>query len=180
MRRGEALGLRWQDVNWDRGTAHIVQTVAPDKNSRGEPVIQERTKTKASARTVRLTADTLAMLREHRKQWAERKIAAETWADHDLIVCTAKGTPINPNNVSRSFELIVQRAGVRRIRVHDLRHSHATMLLRQGVAAKIVSERLGHASIGITLDTYSHVLPDMQDTAADAMSAIMAGGKIQA
>ena len=188
MRRGEALGLRWSDINWQRGTAHIVQTVSPDISSRGEPVIQARTKTAAGARTVKLSGATLAALKEHRKQWAARKIAADTWADHDLIVCTVRderhrpngGMPINPNNVTRSFDVIVKRAGVRRITPHGLRHTHATMLLRQGVPAKIVSERLGHASIGITLDTYSHVLPDMQDTAADAMDSIMAGGKIQA
>jgi len=188
MRRGEALGLRWSDINWQRGTAHIVQTVSPDISSRGEPVIQARTKTAAGARTVKLSGATLAALKEHRKQWAARKIAADTWADHDLIVCTVRderhrpngGMPINPNNVTRSFDVIVKRAGVRRITPHGLRHTHATMLLRQGVPAKIVSERLGHASIGITLDTYSHVLPDMQDTAADAMDTIMAGGKIQA
>jgi integrase len=180
LRRGEALGLRWQDMNWERGTAHIVQTVAPDKSSRGEPIIQDRTKTKASARTVRLTPDTLALLKEHRKRWAERKVAAETWADHDLIVCTSKGTAVNPNNVTRSFDLIVKRAGLRRITPHGLRHTHATMLLKGGVSAKVVSERLGHASIAITLDTYSHVLPDMQDAAADAMSAIMAAAKVQA
>ena len=180
MRRGEALGLRWSDVNWERGTAHIVQTVAPDKSNRGEPIIQDRTKTKTSARTVRLTPDTIAHLKEHRKRQAERRLAAAAWADHDLIVCTGKGTPINPNNVTRSFDAIVKRAGLRRIRVHDLRHTHATMLLRSGVHPKVVSERLGHASIAITLDTYSHVLPDSQDAAADAMSALLARVKEQA
>jgi integrase len=180
MRRGEGLGLRWQDVNWERGTAHIVQTVSPDISSRGEAVIQARTKTKAGARTVKLSGATLAALKEHRTRWLERRMAAETWADHDLVVCSSKGTPINPNNVTRSFDLIVRRAGLRRITPHGLRHTHATMLLRQGVPAKIVSERLGHASIGITLDTYSHVLPDMQDTAADAMDSIMNGAREQA
>ncbi len=180
MRRGEGLGLRWQDVNWERGTAHIVQTVSPDISSRGEAVIQARTKTKAGARTVKLSGATLAALRERRTRWLERRMAAEMWTDNDLIVCSSKGTPINPNNVTRSFELIVRRAGLRRITPHGLRHTHATMLLKQGVPAKIVSERLGHASISITLDTYSHVLPDMQDTAADAMDTIMNGAREQA
>jgi integrase len=180
MRRGEGLGLRWQDVNWERGTAHIVQTVSPDISSRGEAVIQARTKTKAGARTVKLSGATLAALKERRTRWLERRMAAETWTDNDLIVCSSKGTPINPNNVTRSFELIVRRAGLRRITPHGLRHTHATMLLKQGVPAKIVSERLGHASISITLDTYSHVLPDMQDTAADAMDTIMNGVREQA
>lgn len=180
MRRGEGLGLRWKDINWERGTAHIIQTVAADISSRGEPIILARTKTAAGARTVKLSSATLALLKDHRKAWAERKIAAETWADHDLIVCTSKGTPINPNNVTRSFDLIVKRAGVRRITPHGLRHTHATMLLKQGVPAKIVSERLGHASVGITLDRYSHLVGDMQDTAADAIDRIMASGNASA
>lgn len=169
MRRGEALGLRWRDVNWDRGTAHIVQTVAPNKADRGRAMIQDRTKTLAGARSVRLTARTLAALREHRTAQVARRLAAADWQDHDLIVCTSKGTPINPGNVARSYDLLILKSGLRRIRVHDLRHTHATLLLLEGVAAKVVSERLGHASIGITLDLYSHVLPDMQDDAADAI-----------
>lgn len=175
MRRGEALGLRWHDINWERGTAHIVQTVAPNKADKGRAIIQARTKTLAGARSVHLTAQTIAALKEHRKAQLAVRLAASEWQDHDLIICTAKGTPINPNNVQRSFNAILKAAvlpdgsPLRRIRVHDLRHTHATLLLREGVQAKIVSERLGHASIGITLDLYSHVLPDMQEDAADAI-----------
>jgi len=169
MRRGEALGLRWRDVNWDRGTAHIVQTVAPNKADRGKALIQDRTKTLAGARSVRLTKRTIAALKEHRTAQLARRLAAPEWQDNDLIVCTSKGTPINPGNVSRSYDLLILKSGLRRIRVHDLRHTHATLLLLEGTPAKIVSERLGHASISITLDLYSHVLPDMQDDAADAI-----------
>lgn len=182
LRRGEALGLRWRDVNLDRGTAHIVQTVAPDKSAKGRAIIQERTKTNAGARTVRLTAATVAELREHRdRQTFARKAAGEAWQDHDLIITTATGGPINPGNVIRSFERIIAAATMpdgarlRRIRVHDLRHTAATLLLLAGTPAKVVSERLGHASISITLDLYSHVLPDMQDAAASAMDQILSG-----
>lgn len=177
LRRGEALGARWSDVNWERGTVHISQSVAPDKSNKGAAMIQERTKTATAARTVRLTADTLEALREHRTRWLERKLAAATWTEHDLIVCTGRGTPINPNNVSRSFAALVERGGVRRIRVHDLRHTSATLLLLAGTPAKVVSERLGHASIGITLDLYSHVLPSMQDDAALAISRILGNAR---
>lgn len=173
LRRGEALGLRWKDVNWDRGTIHVVQTVIADKSNKGTAIVQSRTKTKTGSRTVRLTPDTLDVLKTHRKEQTARRLASPEWVDNDLIVCTSKGTPVSPANVSRSFERLVALAGVPRIRVHDLRHTSATLLLRAGTAAKVVSERLGHASIGITLDTYSHVLPDMQDTAADAMSTIV-------
>lgn len=172
MRRGEALGLRWRDVNVERGTAHLVQTVAPDKSNRGRAIIQDRTKTLAGARSVRLTARTLQALKDHRSGQIQRRLAASQWQDNDLIVCTSLGTPVNPNNVSRSFDAIVKAAGLRRIRVHDLRHTSATLLLLAGTPAKIVSERLGHASVGITLDLYSHVLPDMQADAATAMDGV--------
>jgi integrase len=172
MRRGEALGLRWQDINWERGTAHIVQSVRAGIH-KGEAIIQERTKTNAGARTVRLTGRTVAALKEHRKAQLQKRMAASQWEDHDLIICTSKGTPLNPTNVRKHFDPLVTRAGLRRITPHGLRHTHATMLLRQGVHPKIVSERLGHASIGLTLDVYSHLLPDSQTVAADAIDTIM-------
>ena len=171
MRRGEALGLRWRDINWERGTAHISQSVRAGV-AKGEAVIQPRTKTSAGARTVKLTARTLTVLKAHRTAQAERRLAASFWHDHDLILCTGKGTPFNPGNIRKRFDALVERSGQPRITPHGLRHTHATMLLKQGVPAKIVSERLGHASVGITLDTYSHVLPDMQDSAADAVETI--------
>lgn len=179
MRRGEALGLRWRDVSLERGTAHIVQTVASDKADRGKALIQERTKTHAGARSVRLTARTIDALREHRTTQLERRIAATDWQDNDLIVCTGKGTPINPGNVGRNFNALLRDTGLRRIRPHDLRHTSATLLLLAGTPAKIVSERLGHATVGITLDLYSHVLPDMQADAASAMDDILDSATIE-
>ena len=176
MRRGEALGLRWRDINWDRGTAHISQTVIPDKHAKGTPVIQERTKTASGARSVRLSQETLALLRSHKVKQNSRRLAATDWRDNDLIITTGAGGPVNPNNVSRSFKAIVKRAGVREIKVHELRHSNASLLLLAGVPAKVVSEKLGHASISITLDTYSHLLPGMQDDAASRLSEIFREG----
>lgn len=173
MRRGEALGLRWKDVDLEKGTAHLVQTAVPDKSDRGKTILQARTKTNAGARTVRLTGQTLAALNEHRKVQLTRRLVAQEWQNFDLIVATGKGTPINANNVSRSFSRLTQKAKLPAIRVHDLRHGAATMLLLAGEQPKIVSERLGHANIGITLDLYSHVLPDMQERAAKAMSDLI-------
>lgn len=124
---------------------------------------------------MKLIHEALAVLAEHRdRQRFQRLTAGDTWQDHDLIVCTSLGTPVNPNNVTRSYNRLVILAGVPRIKVHALRHTAATLLLRAGVPIKIVSERLGHASVAITMDLYSHVLPDMQDAAAEAMSAILA------
>jgi integrase len=121
----------------------------------------------------------LEALKEHRAKQLERRLAAPEWQANDLIICTSKGTPVNPRNVMRSFNAIIAAATLgdgtplRRIRVHDLRHTSATLLLLAGTPAKIVSERLGHASVGITLDLYSHVLPDMQADAAAAMDGIL-------
>lgn len=173
MRRGEALGLRWQDVNWERGTVHIVQTVIVDTANRGAALIQHNAKTKTGARTVRLSLETVSLLKDYRKEWLEKKLAATAWIDNDLIVCRSKGTSINPNNVTRSFDVLVRLANVPDITVHGMRHTHATQLLKANVSPKIVSERLGHANVSITLDTYSHVLPDMQDTAAEAIDRIL-------
>jgi len=182
LRKGEGLGLRWRDVDLDRGTASIAQTVAADKANAGRVIIHPRAKTAAGARSVRLTPQTIAALNAHRKRQNAARLAASDWQDFDLIVCTSKGTPVNPGgNVNRSFDAIVKAARLpdgsplRRIRIHDLRHTAATLLLGAGVPAKIVSERLGHATVSITLDLYSHVTGDMQADAAARMGEIFAG-----
>ena len=174
MRRGEALGLRWRDINWQRGTAHIVQTVVADQMRRGASLIQERTKTKAGARTVHLTAEAIAAIEAQRFAWKRAKDASTAWQDTDLIVCTADGGPVNPSNIDRSLDAIARLAGVKRIKVHELRHTCASLLLLAGIPAKVVSEKLGHSSIAMTLDVYSHLAPSMQEDAAEAMSRILA------
>lgn len=175
MRRGEGLGLRWGDVDLVKGTAHLQQTTVSDKSNKGRAMIQPRTKTSAGARTVRLTPETLEVLKAHRAVWLAKQLASTDWQPTDLIVSTRDGGPISPGgNVSRAFDRLVELAKLPPIRVHDLRHTHATILLRGGVSAKVVSERLGHAKIGITLDTYSHLTGDMQDSAPVAISRLLA------
>lgn len=181
MRRSEALGLRWSDLNWrDDGkvSAHISQTVLADYSEGGRARIADQTKTAAGARSVLLTAETTSVLRTHMDaQKFVRKAAGDAWTDNDLIVCTAIGTPINPSNVKRNQARIMKHAGVSELTTHDLRHTAATTMLLAGVPIKIVSEKLGHASVTITMDIYAHVLPDMQDQAADAMDAALARGR---
>ncbi len=169
LRRGEALGVRWRDVDLDRGLLTVRQSVVA---SGGAPLVQEP-KSKAASRTVRLPAATVAALRAHRKSQAERQLAAAQWADTGLIFSTGAGKPINPRHVLRSFAAIVKRAGVPRISIHDLRHTHATLLLRDGVPVKVVSERLGHSQASITLDVYAHVMDDMQEQAVDSIGAAL-------
>ena len=118
---------------------------------------------------------TVEALRSHRaKQAKERLALGPAYNDHDLVCPRAGGTPWPPDMFSTAFAAFVRRSGVMLpFRFHDLRHSHATHLLRAGVHPKVVSERLGHAGIGITLDTYSHVMPGMQEHAARALNSIL-------
>ena len=169
LRRGEGLGLRWRDVDLDTGAAVVVQTVVADKQNRGAALIQKRTKTNAGSRSVRLTQTTIEALKEHRKVQNARRLAAPEWEDHGLIVCTGRGTPVNPANVSRSLDRLRRTANLPEIRVHDLRHSSATLLLSAGIPIKIVSERLGHTKASVTIDLYQHVIGGMQDDAAAAI-----------
>lgn len=125
---------------------------------------------------MRLSRRATVALRDHRKRQLEERIsAAGLWLDTGLVFPGEKGSIFNPSNLrNRSFKRIKATSGVREdLRIHDLRHTCATLLLSEDVNAKVVSEMLGHASIAITLNTYSHVLPDMQDTAADAMEAAL-------
>jgi len=181
MRRSEALGLRWSDLNWlenDRVTAHISQTAIADNTRGGRVLLTERTKTDAGARSVLLTAETVAALKRHKDAQAfTRKKAAGNWIEHDLIVCTSLGTPVDPNHIKRNQARIMNAADVSRLTTHDLRHTAATTMLLAGVPVKMVSEKLGHASVTITMDLYSHVLPNMQQMAADAMDSAVARGR---
>jgi len=127
-------------------------------------------------RRVRLTQRAVAALKDHRKrQLEERMRLVGLWQDHGLVFPNEIGSLLNPSNLrNRSFKRIKARSGVREdLRFHDLRHTCATLLLSEGVNGKVVSEMLGHASITITFNTYSHVLPDMQDSAAEAMEAAL-------
>jgi integrase len=167
MRQGELLALKWQDVDLEAGTVQVRRTLTKSGTSLllGEP------KTAKGRRKLKLTARATAALRAHRKrQLEERMQKAGLWQDQGLVFASEGGTLINPTNLrKRSFASLLERAGLPKIRFHDLRHTCATLLLGRGVHAKFVQELLGHANITITLDTYSHVLPGMGDQTARAM-----------
>jgi integrase len=132
-------------------------------------------KTARSRRTVPLPAVTLAVLREHRARMeaeAAARGAALSAADHGFM--SAVGTPIEPRNMNRSFKRLTARARLRGVRLHDLRHTCASLLLAQGVPARVVMETLGHSAIAVTMNTYSHVLPSLQREAADRMNDLLA------
>jgi integrase len=134
---------------------------------KGKGLMSLEPKTDRSRRQVSLAPDALALLAGLKaKQREERELSSVEWSESSFVFSHPDGTPFYPNTVSKKFSELVKKAGVPRLRLHDLRHTHATLMLKEGVNPKIVSERLGHASVVITLDTYSHVLPGLQEEAA--------------
>lgn len=178
MRRGEVLGLRWSDVDLDAGSLRITRTlITTDVQRKGSPGFAWGTpKTKKGRRTVALDPASVTALRQHRtRQLEERMALGANYADEDLLVCKLDGTPLHPKNLSYKFGRAAQAAGLPQIRLHDLRHSHATLALRAGIHPRVVQERLGHANVSITLDTYSHVDLAMQTAAAKLVAALITG-----
>ncbi len=169
MRRGEVLGLRWNDLDFDGAQLAIAQTLTTVGYS---DLIIGPPKTPRSRRHVYLDAQTIEVLREHQKrQREERLLVGPAWnSDSDLVFRDELGGMIHPDRFSRHFESVVRTLEVPRIRLHDLRHTYATLALKAGVHPKVVSERLGHATVGVTLDLYSHVVPSIARAAADVVA----------
>ncbi|MED0680652.1 tyrosine-type recombinase/integrase [Aneurinibacillus thermoaerophilus] len=163
MRKGEILGLRWKDIDLERGTLSVRQTFT--RAEKGHDF--QEPKSSSGLRSIALPPGTIEALRAHKIQQSKEKLkAGSLYQDVGMVVATSIGTPVLSRNLDRTWFRLMKKAGVPRIRFHDLRHTHATLMLKQGVHPKIVSERLGHSNIGITLDTYSHVLPGLQEAAA--------------
>jgi integrase len=170
MRRGELLALRWSDLSPDRRQARVVRSLQPTQAG----LVFEEPKTRRSRRTVVLPAFLDRYLDAQQQRQSERRLAAAagSWRELELVIDRGDGAPLNPDTLSIGWARFLQGRGLPKLRFHDLRHAHATLLLMQGVHPKIVSERLGHASIGITLDTYSHVLLSLQNDAANAFDTL--------
>ena len=164
MRRGEILALRWKDLDPALTCAQVRRTLHTTSGRLGfsEP------KTRRSRRAVALPAMLRPHLERHREEQDRRRSDSRSWQDLDLVVEGGNGGPLNPDTLSSRWRLFLRRSGLPHVRFHDLRHAHATLMLLQGVHPKVVSERLGHASVGITLDLYSHVLPSTQSEAVRA------------
>ena len=172
MRRGEILGLRWRDVDLDRGRLAIRHTII----SVAYKVRSSDAKTERSERVIDIDPRTVEVLRAHRV--AQRDIERDVgvgYQNNDLVFAKPDGRPQHPDIFSNAFERRVARTDVPRIRLHDLRHTHATLLLQAGVPPKVVSERLGHASVAFTMQVYAHVIPGMQADAAAAFGNLVFG-----
>ena len=172
VRRGELLGLRWQDVDLEGETIQIRQTAIKLKGGRLEFT---KPKTNSSVRLITIDDDVISILKKRRKAQKENKLklAGEYNNEHNLVFTKANGEPFNPRYVTRSFKKIAREVGLGQFRLHDLRHTHATLMLKAGVHPKVVQERLGHSSIRQTLDTYSHITPNMQREAVEKLKNSM-------
>ena len=173
MRRGELLGLKWADIDFDAGALSIRRSLHRGDTAR---LIEAEPKTQAGRRRITLPVATVESLRRHRTAQLEYRLSiGPAYDDRDYVFVNETGGHIHPNSLNRRFAQLTAKAGLPVIRFHDLRHTSATMLLAAGVHPKIVQERLGHSDIAMTLDRYSHVTSDMQQVAADAFDTALSG-----
>lgn len=173
MRRSEILALRWADV--DLIMAEISINRSMHRLQDGQSIFKSP-KTDRARRTISLSPSTCQVLREHLDNQADiRSKLGVPLTDNDLVFSQLDGSPLIPHSVTQAWRRMVNRLGLRGIRLHDLRHTHASLMLKQGIHPKIVQERLGHSSVQITLDTYSHVAPGLQEAAAKGFDDIVNG-----
>lgn len=176
LRRGELLGLTWSQVDLAAGVAHITQSLGGTQA--GMP-IYSTTKTPRSRRAIALPGLAVQALHHQRRQQEEyRKFLGSQYRDYGLVICLEDGRAWDLSNFEHTFRRKMDNLGFAGIRFHDLRHTHATLMLQAGVHPKIVSERLGHSQIAITMDTYSHVMPQMQREAAGQIDRLLGPGEI--
>lgn len=167
LRRGELLGLRWVDVDFTTGQLRVWQTL---QRVRGEGAVFGPPKSRRSRRVLTMPAVVVAALRGHQARQSDDKAAADgRWTESGLVFTTATGGHLEPRNLNTTFARLLGRAQVRPIRLHDLRHTCATLLLSRGVSPRMVMDILGHSQIAVTMNTYGHVIPAMQQEAAGQM-----------
>jgi integrase len=170
MRRGEAIGLRWNDVDLEGGRLSVRRALIPS----GREVIVSEPKTAKGRRVIALDPGTVGVLKaQAARQLDEQKEWDDAWVESGLVFTQENGAALDPETVTRHFRQAVKRSLLPLIRLHDLRHTHATLALQAGIHPKVVSERLGYATISITLDTYSHAIPAMQEEAAALIAGLV-------
>ncbi|MGF9909470.1 tyrosine-type recombinase/integrase [Brevibacillus porteri] len=168
MRQGEILGLRWSDIDFDNRNLTIQQTVNRHRE------IKDGAKTKKSVRSVALSPETIEVLKEHRKLILQERVElGPDYQNNDLVVCTQFGGPTTQRAIQKVWPNFLKKTGAPKITFHDLRHTHASLLIKQGVHIKVISERLGHSSITITMDKYGHLMPNMQAEAAEGLDSLL-------
>lgn len=171
LREGELLGLKWSDVDWETRRLKVQRQL---QRLSGHGLFFSEPKSQAGKRSVVLSTVVVSRLKSHRViQAYERLFAGDAWQENDLIFPSTIGTPRDPRNLFKHFKSLLKQAALPDIRFHDLRHTAATLMLQQGIHPKVVQERLGHADISLTLRTYSHVLPDIQEEAAEKFDLLL-------
>jgi integrase len=164
MRRGEILGLKWSDINFDHKKIYVTRSLA---FTQAKGLFLKDVKTSKSRRQISLSPYIIDVLQLHKlKQDYYKEKLGEEYIYKDLVFTSISGNFKDPRNLLREFNRLTKKAGLIKISFHDLRHTHATLLLKNGENPKVVSERLGHSRVGITLDLYSHVTDDIQEEAA--------------
>jgi integrase len=171
MRRGELCGLCWDSVDLEQGVAVVQRQMLVLKDGLS---LEDTTKSKSGRRSIILTDDAVRELKAYRREQAkERLLLGPAYQDNNLVFCKEDGSPIDPRDFTKRFQRILGRAGLPKVRLHDLRHTHASLLLARGVHPKVVQERLGHSSITMTLDLYSHLTPGLQEAAAASLNGLV-------
>jgi integrase len=171
MRRGELLALRWADIDIEKQIVHVDRTASylVDETTGKHAYTVTSPKTASGRRSIQIPAFIIPILKSHKVQQTTARLKAGEWEDKDLVFPGLHGNTISLGSLRLRFKKLLEAAGLPDIRIHDLRHSSATLLLSMGVPAKVVSEILGHSSIQITMDIYGHVLPTMQEDAMGKM-----------
>lgn len=167
MRQAEILGLRWTDIDLDRRIISVSQTISHDGKK-----FQADTKTTAGRRSIGIDINTVTALRTLKHRCNEEKMRDKLiYEDNGLVICTSTGTKVTPRNLNRSFCIFLEKSGVKRIRFHDLRHTHVVMLLKARENNKRIAERMGWSSVKM-IDRYSHIMPNMQQDTADLFGSV--------
>jgi integrase len=173
MRRGELLGLHWRDIDFQAGCLYVRYTAGPVGKL---GVVESEPKTQRGKRKIMLPAFVVKALEEHKQRQQEiREQAGDLWEEHDLVFCNQYGNYLSTSTLQVTFKRLLKSAGLPNVRFHDLRHSAATILLGMNVNPKIVQELLGHSTISMTLDIYSHVLPTMQQEVTNRLNDLFGG-----
>ncbi len=174
MRRGEAIGLRWSDIDLEGGRLAVRRALIPN----GREVIVSEPKTVKGRRVIAIDPGTIEVLKaQAARQLEEQNDWDDGWIETGLVFTAENGAALDPESISRYWRQAVKKSMLPSIRLHDLRHTHATLALQAGIHPKVVSERLGHATVSITLETYSHAIPAMQEEAAALIAGLVFAAK---
>ena len=171
MRQGELLGLKWEDLDWNRRTLNVHRQLAYLPGGAFE---FRDPKTKHGKRTILLSTGAIDILRQNQDNHLhQRRRKGDAWQEHGLMFPSKTGTPVNPSNLRRAFRELLKKSGLPKIRFHDLRHTAASLMLNNGTDVLIVSRRMGHAQASITLDVYGHLIPSKQEDVVQLMDEIL-------